>query len=225
MSRTAEQAIADALDRGAISEARAGYWRTRPDAVEWLDGLPGSPVMAAARRQERSFATVGDGPIAAAAPPGADPALYAANPLLYEMRRDRPALVTIAMADDPSPPTLFESGDLPPFTASELPPSVLAGLPWPLRRPVAEAATLKDAYALLQRYADNPELAHTDLATARVNLPYIEAMSLWLRGGATTGPEPQSPPGDYTAERLKQELFGDTSFVAPHPTMPVDRRG
>ena len=219
------QAIADALDRGAVSEARTGYWRalarTQPDAVEWLDMLHGSAVMAAARRAERSFFTVGDGPIAAAAPGGADPALYAANPILYEMRRDRPALVRAAMADDPNPPTLFESGDLPPFTASGLPPSVLAGLPWPLRRPVAEAGTLKDAYALVEKYAGAPDLARTDLATARVNLPYIQDMSRWLSGGATTGPE-QNPPGDYTAERLHAELFGDHSFEASRPAIPVD---
>jgi hypothetical protein len=228
MPRTVEQAITDAIARGAITVARAGYWRalarTRGDVPEWLDALTGSEVIAAGQRPERPFATVGDGPVAAA-PPGADPAMYAANPLLYQMRRDRPALVTVAMADNPDPPTLFESGDLPPFTASGLPPSVLAGLPWPLRRPVAEAATLKAAYALVDKYAADPALALTDLAPARANLPYVQAMSAWLAGGAELGQEP--PPQErspYSVEQLHSELFGDTTFVPPRPAIPVDRK-
>ena len=226
MARTIDQAIADAIGRGAITEVRASHWRalarSQPGAVGWLDRLHGSEVLAAAAQpRERPFATMGyAGPIAAAAPPGTDPLLYAANPILDELRRARPGLVAAAMADDPEPPRLFDDRDLPPFTASGIDPSVLATLPWPLRRPVAEAPTLKIAYALVERYAGQPEMARTDLATARANLPYVQSMSLWLKGGTTTGePAAVSGQSSYTTEALHAELFGDSSFEAPSSTV------
>jgi hypothetical protein len=162
---------------------------------------------AAARQVPRSFATVGDGPYAAA-PPGADPAWYAPNPLLAEMQR-----------------RLFEDADLPLFTASGLPPSLLAGLPWPLRRPVAAAPTQAAAYRLVEKYAPNPQLALTDLATARENVGYVEAFSLWLKGGGEEEGAPLGDRGSYTVEQLHKELFGDTTFVPMRPAIPVDGRG
>jgi hypothetical protein len=140
-----------------------------------------------------------------AAPPE-DPLLYAANPILDELRRDRPALVEIAMSEDPNPPRLFDDADLPPFTASGIDPSVLASLPWPLRRPVAAAHTRADAYALVEKYAGSPGMARADLATARENADYVQAMSLWLRGSAPTSVSYASPADAAGAEGTEARL-------------------
>ena len=178
--------------------------------------LHGSAVMAAARRQERSFFTVGDGPIAAA-PGGADPALYAANPVLYEMRRDRPALVQAAMADDPNPPTLFESGDLPPFTAWAAAlgarRAAVAAAPPRRERPGHAEGRLRAGGEVRGRPGPGPHRpghgtgepalrpGHEPVAERRHHRPG------------------QCPPGDYTAERLHAELFGGHSFEAPRPAI------
>jgi hypothetical protein len=53
------------------------------------------------------------------------------------------------LAEDSNFPRLFGGCDLALITASGLDPQVLASLPWPLRRPVAEASTLKTAYELI----------------------------------------------------------------------------
>jgi hypothetical protein len=238
MPRTVEDAISDAIARGALTAGRAEHYRalarTRPDVADWVDRLQGNPVHAAAGRQQgRTFATVAAAP---AGPPGADPALYAANPLLYEMRRDRPALVQAAMAEDPNPPRLFGDRDLPPFTASGLDPAMLASLPWPVRREVAEAPTLAAAYQLAERYgsgsdADLPGLL--ELRDSRYNLPYVEAMSQWLAGSGADAPpagdsgQPRhpgtgqylpaaaAPLRDYTTEALHAELFGNHAYEPP----------
>jgi len=42
---------------------------------------------------------------------------WAANPIVDGLQAKNPATYAAALADGP-PPTLFESGDLPPFTAS-----------------------------------------------------------------------------------------------------------
>jgi hypothetical protein len=163
-----------------------------------------------------------------AIPPGVDPVLYAANPLLDEMRRDRPALVSAAMAEGPNPPRLFGGSDLPPFTASGLDPRILATLPWALRRPAAAMPTLKEAYELVERYGDpdSAGMASVDLAQAPANRGYVEAFSLWLKGQgggpADRGPQDQlrhpatgqytaSAAGDYATEAMHRELFGDTT--------------
>jgi hypothetical protein len=59
-------------------------------------------------RSSRPFQTQGDEPVAAATPPGAAPAQYAANPLYDQMRRTRPGLVAAASAEA-EPPRLFGS--------------------------------------------------------------------------------------------------------------------
>jgi hypothetical protein len=224
--RTIDVAVADALERGAITQESATWWLSQGnDAVDTVDMLTGSPVLAAAAPwgPQRRVATDGYGPAgpvtAASVPPGADPALYGPNPLLEEVRGLRPELVQAALAENPDPPRLFGNADLPPFTASGLDPVHLARVPWPLRRPMAEAPTLAAAYQLQAKYEDNPDMARVDLAHDLVNASYVEAFSNWLAG---TGrhPDDLALPGTgvaasgaaaYTAEQLHQELFGPRS--------------
>ena len=142
---------------GALDEAGVRRWQQRAEAGQdvapWLDSLTGvlAPRRVAAAQRH--------------APAGEDPVQYSANPILSEMRRTKPALVAAAEAEGPAP-RLFGSDDLPPFTASGLPPEVLAAQPWPLRRLLAEAPTLAAAYEIMDRYSGpgGATAAHADHA-------------------------------------------------------------
>lgn len=79
-------------------------------------------------------------------PTGLDPAHYAVNPAVDELS-DR--FYADAVAVNPNVPTLFESGDLPPFTASGMDPAVLQKLPWHARHAVAAAQTLAEAQRMV----------------------------------------------------------------------------
>jgi hypothetical protein len=159
--------------------------------------------------------------------PEHDPDLFSNLALYAEMRRYRPALVSQALAEDPNFPRLFSDRDLPLITASGLDPQVLASLPWPLRRPVAEASTLKIAYELISKYADSFDMVRVDLARGPSNLPYVEAMSQWLIGngrmpadlelgaGLSAAERPHDGQADRSVEALHQELFGSTSYDTP----------
>jgi hypothetical protein len=214
----AERSIYDAVDealyRGAITAATAQWWIGQGDAAaETVDGLAGIPV----------FATSGPRPVTAAggrpfttgqSRPGGDP-LYAANPLLEEMRQAKPELVHAAAAEAPDAPRLFGDGDLPLFTASGLDPSILARMPWPIRRPMAEAPTIQAAYELASRYEGNPDMARVDLAHDPVNESYVSAFSNWLAGQGGHPADRRADSGvaasgrdAYTTEQLHSELFG-----------------
>ncbi len=172
MARTLDDALADAEQRGALTSTHsADRWRDyarkhgQAAAAGWVDALesagpPASGAVMAGRRVGSRSVTV---PLAARPRMSDDTSLFAPNGLLAELSRDRPALVAAAKAEDPTPPALFGDEDLPPFTASGLDPRMLADLPWPLRRPVAQATTLSAAYALVEKYAGVPEMTKTDL--------------------------------------------------------------
>lgn len=214
--------IQAAVQRGAISTARAAHWQQRANAGEDISivgSFPGSPSQARenASHGGRIAAAVEDWYPNAGEPlsmqPDGDAALYAVNPLLTEMQLTKPGLVAAAMRDNPNPPRLFGSRDLPLFTASGLDPNVLSALPWPLRRPVAAVATLRNAYAMVQRYEGSPEMSRVDLAVRGENTPYVEAFSAWLAGPTGSGSgaayvTPATPSSDPVATALNGELFG-----------------
>ena len=130
----AQEATTRAVARGALTEARARAWVER---AETEDVAPIVDQLAAVRPPQVSAAM-------RHAPPGTDPALFAANPLHAAMKRIKPGLVAAAEQEGP-PPKLFGDSDLPPFTASGLDPQVLARHPWPIRQAMASAPTLKAA--------------------------------------------------------------------------------
>jgi hypothetical protein len=247
MATDAEQAIQAAVERGAIRPERAGHYRALfAEGVDpgVLDDLVAArpPITASVMLGDRDPVTgqrvarsVG---VAAAAPAGANPAWYAVNPLLDEMRASRPALVSAAEAEGPAPKLFYEfDADLPPFTSSGLDPAVLASLPWPVRRAAAEAPDLAMVYDL----ATTDDATLSDLRFSRHNQPYVAEFSAWLAGPvrnsveaqlAEAGQRPGSSParhpatgrftasgpgarddlsdlaGDYVGQRLHDELFG-----------------
>src|SRR5215472_11793799 len=171
----AAAATTAAVARGALTEAGARRWQSRAEAGEDVAGIVGQLAAVLPPRQ-----------VAAAmahAPAGADPALYAANPLHVQMRRSKPALVAAAEAES-APPRLFGDRDLPAFTASGLDPSVLASQPWPIRRQMAAAPTLAAAYELADKYAgpDGEAMAAADHAHGPANAGYVSDFSRWRAG-------------------------------------------
>jgi hypothetical protein len=223
MARTLDDALAAALDRGAISDDRADHWRQqaaqRGEAatVAMLDQLEVVPtVLAAGGRQVRAAA--GHGRVAryvdaapmaalpAAPPPDNDPDLYSSLALMAEMRRARPALVQAALAENPNYPKLFGNADLPPITASGMPVSVLGGQPWPLRRLLAMVSNLSGAYEIIDRFADDPAQCRHDDQCAAANRGYISSFRAWLAGA---GAQPDQMPGAYSVQQLHLEIFGE----------------
>jgi len=225
----AQAATTAAVQRGALTEDRARHWVTRAEAGE--DVAPVVDALAAILPPRPAAAM-------SHAPAGTDPVLFAANPLLSEMRRSKPALVAAAEQERPAP-KLFGDKDLPPFTASGLPPEQLAQHPWPIRRLMAAAPTLKAAYDLADKYSGpgGAEMAHADHARGSANgsgnASYLDEFSQWLRGapGPNVAPTAQgvspvasAPPSQYTTEALHRELFGN-QVTGPRKPPGVPRPG
>jgi hypothetical protein len=86
-------------------------------------------------------------------------------------------------------PTLFSSGDLPPFTTSGIPVEALLEVPWQARHPLATAATAREAYEIVDFLAlfSTPE-AVQDVAAQKYgqhprNREYALAVETWLLNG------------------------------------------
>lgn len=110
---------------------------------------------------------------------------FAVNPALDELRERNLAVATIALREGPAP-TLFASGDVPPYTASGNPPSALLNLPWRLRHAAAKAdaaewARLFSEYSRGVPDADlliDFEPGSRDLA----NSDYLARVQAWAMG-------------------------------------------
>lgn len=113
----------------------------------------------------------------------ADP--FARNPALDDLRERVPAVVAIALREGP-PPTLFPSGDVPPYVASGNPPAELLKLPWKLRRAAAKASAREWA-RLFNEYSKGivgaDAMAELDpAANDPANGEYLALVSSWASG-------------------------------------------
>ncbi len=85
--------------------------------------------------------------------PAAAAQRFPANPVAAEFRaRDRELVNRAAQTGAPEP-TLFSTGDLPPFCASGIDPQVLLQVPWQVRPALASAPTQAKAYELIETYS------------------------------------------------------------------------
>jgi hypothetical protein len=156
-----------------------------------------------------------------------DPAAhYARNPALAELQAR--GEYRAALAVNPSPPTLFASGDLPPFTASGLDPAILANVPWYSRHALAAEGDRGKALDMYERLT-GPEavVAAADYQNHQGNSEYQSRVLGWAMAGADRLEEQQEearqaaavdeaaavaaavgPVEDWTDEQAYEHIFG-----------------
>jgi hypothetical protein len=125
---------------------------------------------------------------------------WAPNPLLDDLRQSQPANFAAASAEAPAP-TLFESGDLPPFTASGVDPQQLVRLPYTLRHAAAGTSDPAVLLGYVEDYGNDPTavLPHQGLES------YKARLSRWA-GGFDKPPAPQM--SDEEANALYDQVAG-----------------
>jgi hypothetical protein len=88
-------------------------------------------------------------------------------------------------------PTLFTGGQLPPFTASGIPPEALLEVPWKARHALAAAPSTAAAYAFIDRFRllsqeDAEVYAAAWHGNDSGNRQYAMAVETWLLDGLTS---------------------------------------
>lgn len=103
---------------------------------------------------------------------------WAVNPLLDDANQSVPATVAAATVTNGQAPTMFDSGDLPPFTASGVDPRFLANLPWKIRH----AAAMEASSVTVLKWVE--EFGHDDTVDMAVGgqWQYINRFRDWLAG-------------------------------------------
>lgn len=129
-------------------------------------------------------ASASAGRVAAAAARG--PA-WARNPLVDVARQMVASTPGAPRLGGAPPPTLFVSGDLPPFTSSGVDPQTLLEVPAAARHPMAEAETPAAAMAILNAYAgpNGGAAAANDFRWLDGNLDYEGRVLEWVRASLT----------------------------------------
>jgi hypothetical protein len=211
-----ESVVDWAVATGRIAHDDAAQWRAKPAAAEMI-----LPVMAAG-----AGAWVG-APVAAStnAPrpsrvAGADPRWYALNPAVDELRTGEPTTFAAAAKHNTAPPpTLFETGDLPPFTASGIDPQLLADVPWMARHRVAATANRTEALAMIEDLAgeDGLDLAAFEYGKDLANRDYHARVLKWATDGAIAGDEQRA-----VAARARQQVAASSGTPAKTPEQMTD---
>jgi hypothetical protein len=204
------------------SAIRAEYWRGRMSAdpqgtaaiIKALWPLP-ADLAASMDNLSRHSGVAPPYTAAAASFPAGDG--YRANPLVDDIRRSRPALYAMAAAEAP-PPSLFNSGDLPVYTASGVEPATLARLPWQARHAVASAPTTAQAYQIIEAVSgeDGDILAYLYGDHPGVR-QYEQRVRAWAMGSPGLGKADRQELDRADAEAMTEELFRD---LFPPGTQP-----
>jgi hypothetical protein len=152
-------------------------------------------------------------------PAGVDRRLYAANPLVDDLRANGGSVYDEAARHAGAAPTLFPEGALPVATASGIPPRVLTSLPWYGRHPVAAAATVAEAEDLI---ADLSEPGHLveDYRPHAGNRDYDQRVRDWSFAGVNAAADARPVGGssrrvaaardvaEMTDDEIEAEVFG-----------------
>lgn len=141
--------------------------------------------------------------------------VMARNPLVDAFRKANPAIAAIAAREAPAP-TLFADGDLPPFTASGIDPQLLLRVAWPARHAIA-AAPRETAFALMQDYMGEPDMAAMDFGGHPGNVEYAQRVFAWASGRLQPPPDTST---EFTVQRLKDIGLEPAPVAAAAPTPP-----
>lgn len=109
---------------------------------------------------------------------------YGPNPLVTDLSARNPALFKVASDRSPAP-TLFATGDLPPFTASGVDPQLLQGLPYNWRHNAASETDPVKVLAMLEQSAQDPGNTATEAMPAYGFLDYQVRIERWTSGLTT----------------------------------------
>lgn len=187
-----EDVISYCTATGRFAHARAAHWRTELAAGRIseaaLEGL--APALQVNGPGVAASASTYAPTVSASIPAGADPAGYATNPLVDSLLAQpygQQIVNDACAAAGGQAVTLFESGDLPPFTASGIDPSVLAALPWRARHAIAEEPDQQSALELVEAVSgpDGDAVASTDQRFAgNASLGgYLARFNGWVSSG------------------------------------------
>ncbi|MDR6439093.1 hypothetical protein J2790_004268 [Paenarthrobacter nicotinovorans] len=127
----------------------------------------------------------------------------ALNPL-YELElQERPHLVEAATSES-LPPTMWATGDLPPFTASGLDPEMLRHVPWQARHAAAAEPDRAKVLGMIENYQGGNEqeiigIEHEGLAA------YRQRMNDWLSGKNRPKDKPLTA---EEADELYKSVYG-----------------
>lgn len=133
---------------------------------------------------------------------------WSVNGLLDDAVQAIPATVNAAIVSNGDAPTLFESGDLPPFTASGVDPKILASLPWKVRHAAAASPSTATVYKWLEQFVHAEPTV--EWPTAPGLDEYVGRFQAWLRGKWTNPSFRGADPAQQAAAEgdLYDALFG-----------------
>ncbi|MEV8510834.1 hypothetical protein [Dactylosporangium sp. NPDC051484] len=118
-------------------------------------------------------------------PAGVDAKWLRLNPELDDLTARQGAAVLATSTQNQDVPTLFESGDLPPFTASGIDPHLLANVPWTVRHAIAETPDRAAAMELLQAASgEHAGDIGAEYWHDRPNRDYRRRVESWVSKGA-----------------------------------------
>jgi len=132
---------------------------------------------------------------------------WSVNPLLDDAKQTVAATVAAATVTNGEPPTMFDSGDLPPFIASGVDPRFLANLPWRIRH----AAAMETSSLTVLKWVE--EFGHDDTVDMPVagQWQYINRFRDWLAGWWTN---PSFKGVDASAQAAADADLYDALFAA-----------
>lgn len=163
-------------------------------------------------------------------------ATHARNALLDQVRAEPGGPRRVAAAEGQSPaPTLFASGDLPPFTASGVDPSELLKVPWFARHHLASITDTAKVEQLLTDYAgpDGDLAAQTDGVSAhRGNHDYAGRLREWLDRGDVAASRAnadrvwrQAKTAPQQAQAAREKAFAEGNFDSLFTRQVPDDKG
>lgn len=221
MPQPGEDLVTWAVETGRVHAGRADSWRQRlqrqPELGRVLSAMALGAKDAAAWRQT-SEPPPQTQTVSAARPPAP---LADRNPLVAAAAQREPSRYAAAAAKAQAP-TLFQGGDLPPFTASGIDPAALLNVPWQARHAVAAATTPAEAYSIVQTFTgtnvdEGTTAASLDFADHPANADYERRVTQWLVDAMTEdelydavfGDRPAPAAATTDEDELMAALFGE----------------
>jgi hypothetical protein len=140
-----------------------------------------------------------------------------ANPVGARIAEERPTEFARARTANREPePTLFPSGDLPPFTASGIDPSVLLQVPWQARVALAGAGTLAEAYKLLNDYGGPEGEERAEVEFGYIENELVDRYYAWLLSGIPDDELADAVEAMSNLGRVESKVISSTPFRDPN---------